>query len=42
MMEEWRAVIVDSTAMSQINHEIRTDNFEMGMDETGCFLKKKG
>ncbi len=43
MMEEWRAVIVDSTAMSLINgHEIRTDNFEMGMDEPGCFLNKEG
>jgi len=41
MMEEWRAIIVDSTVMSLINgHEVSKDGFEYGLDEPGCFLKK--
>lgn len=43
LMEEWRAVIVDSTAMSMINgHEIRKDDFTKDTDEPGCFLTKEG
>lgn len=43
MMEEWRAVIVDSTVMSMINgHEIQKGDFVMDLDEPGCFLTKNG
>ncbi len=43
MMEEWRAVIVDSTAMSMINgHEIHKEDFMTDMDEPGCFLTRNG
>jgi CRISPR-associated protein Cas1 len=43
MMEEWRAVIVDSTVMSMINgHEIETTDFIKNLDEPGCYLTKNG
>jgi CRISPR-associated protein Cas1 len=43
MMEEWRAVIVDSTVMSMINgHEIQKEDFVINLDEPGCFLTKNG
>lgn len=43
MMEEWRAVIVDSTVMSMINgHEIQKEDFVMDLDEPGCFLTRDG
>lgn len=43
MMEEWRAVIVDSTVMSMINgHEIQKDDFIMDMDRPGCYLTRNG
>lgn len=43
MMEEWRAVIVDSTVMSMINgHEIRKDDFTTDLDKPGCFLSRNG
>lgn len=43
MMEEWRAVIVDSTVMSMINgHEIHKDDFMIDTDEPGCFLTRNG
>ncbi len=43
MMEEWRAVIVDSTVMSMINgHEIHKEDFMVNVDEPGCFLTKNG
>lgn len=43
MMEEWRAVIVDSTVMSMINgHEIHKDDFVTDVDEPGCYLTKNG
>lgn len=43
MMEEWRAVIVDSTVMSMINgHEIQKDDFMTDIDEPGCFLTRNG
>lgn len=39
LMEEWRAVIVDATAMSLINgHELRKEQFEISDD--GVFLDK--
>ena len=41
MMEEWRAVIVDSTVMSLINgHEVAKDQFVMDYEEPGCYLNK--
>lgn len=43
MMEEWRAVIVDSTVMSMINgHEIQKEDFTTDMDEPGCYLNRNG
>ena len=43
MMEEWRAVIVDATAMSMINgHEIEKEDFVKNLDEPGCYLTKNG
>lgn len=43
MMEEWRAVIVDSTVMSMINgHEIHKEDFTIDIDEPGCFLTRNG
>lgn len=43
LMEEWRAVIVDSTAMSMINgHEIQKDDFTVDLEEPGCFLSRNG
>lgn len=44
LLEEWRAVIIDSMAMSLINgHEISKDCFRMGDDEhPGCFLTRDG
>ena len=42
MMEEWRAVIVDSTVMSMINgHEIQKEDFVTDLDQPGCFLDRK-
>ena len=43
LMEEWRAVLVDSTALAMINgHELHRDDFYMD-DETGaCLLSKNG
>lgn len=43
LMEEWRAVIVDSTVMSLINgHEIAKENFEIDTEEGGCYIKREG
>ena len=43
LMEEWRAVIVDSTVMSLINgHEIQKEDFIINGDEPGCFLTRNG
>lgn len=43
MMEEWRAVIVDSTAMGMINgHEIKKEDFILDAEEPGCFLTRDG
>ena len=41
LMEEWRAVIVDSLAMSLINgHEITKDQFERDFENGGIYLNK--
>ncbi len=43
LMEEWRAVIVDSTVMSMINgHEIHKDDFLTDVEEPGCYLTRNG
>lgn len=43
MMEEWRAVIVDSTVMGMINgHEIHKEDFMTNADKPGCFLTRDG
>ena len=44
LLEEWRAVIVDSMAMSLINgHEMREEHFHFGNNEQpGCFLTRDG
>ena len=43
LMEEWRAVIVDSVVMSLINgHEIRKEQFSIDDEELGCYISKEG
>lgn len=43
LMEEWRAVIVDATAMSMINgHEIHKEDFQTDADMPGCYLTRNG
>ncbi|GHV53349.1 CRISPR-associated endonuclease Cas1 [Synergistales bacterium] len=43
MMEEWRAVVVDSTVMSLVNgYEIVTSNFYTNTDARGVFLDREG
>ena len=43
LMEEWRAVIVDSMVMSLINgHEIRMEHFITNNETQGVFLTKDG
>ena len=40
LMEEWRAILVDATAMSLINgNEISRDQFETDEESDGCYLK---
>ncbi len=39
LMEEWRAVLIDSTALSMLNgHELSVDDFYSEMDQPGVFL----
>ena len=43
MMEEWRAVIVDSVVMGMVNgHEIKQENFFTLPEKPGIFLNKDG
>ena len=43
LMEEWRAVLIDSTALSMLNgHELLKDDFYYGIEEPGVFLEKEG
>ena len=44
LLEEWRAAVIDSMAMSLINgHEMGKEYFRFGNDEhQGCFLTKDG
>ena len=42
LMEEWRAVLIDSTALSMLNgHELILDDFYTPEDEVGVFLQKE-
>ena len=41
MMEEWRAVIIDSVVMSLINgHEVRREGFEFDEEDGACYISK--
>lgn len=41
LMEEWRAVLIDSTALSMVNgHEVRKEEFYNNYDNPGIFLGK--
>ena len=43
LLEEWRAVLVDSTVMSLINgHEIHKEDYLFNPENQGCYLTKKG
>lgn len=43
MIEEWRAVIVDSLVMSLVNgHEIHKEHFSHDLEEPGYYLTKDG
>ena len=42
MMEEWRAVIVDSVVMNLVNgHEIKKEQFHYEVEGNGIFLNKE-
>ncbi len=43
LMEEWRAVLVDSTALSMLNgHELEKEDFYSNVEEPGVFLTNEG
>ena len=43
LMEEWRAVLIDSIALSMLNgHELVSEDFYSGTDQPGVFLEKEG
>lgn len=43
LMEEWRAVLIDSTALSMINgHEISKEDFYTNIEQPGVFLARDG
>ena len=42
LMEEWRAVLIDATALSILNgHELKREDFYTNLDEPGVFLTKE-
>ncbi len=42
LMEEWRAVLIDSTALSMLNgHELGHEDFYTNLEEPGVFLTKE-
>ncbi len=42
LMEEWRAVLIDSTALSMLNgNELTQEDFYLEMDQPGIFLGKE-
>lgn len=43
LIEEWRAVLIDSTALSMLNgHELLKEDFYSNSEEPGVFLVKQG
>ncbi|GFI49950.1 CRISPR-associated endonuclease Cas1 [Lachnospiraceae bacterium] len=43
LMEEWRAVLIDSTALSMLNgHELEKEDFYTNVEQPGVFLAKDG
>ena len=43
LMEEWRAVLIDSTALSLLNgHELSKEDFYIDEDNPGVYLTKEG
>ena len=43
LMEEWRAVLIDSIALGMLNgHELVREDFYSGTDQPGVFLEKEG
>lgn len=43
LMEEWRAVLIDSTVMSMLNgHELEKKDFYCDIEQPGIFLEKEG
>ncbi len=43
LMEEWRAILVDSTVLALINgHEIQKEHFVFEQETAACFLSKDG
>ena len=43
LMEEWRAVLIDSTALSMLNgHELLKEDFYSGIDRPGVYLERGG
>lgn len=42
LMEEWRAVLVDSTALSMLNgNELKSKDFYMDLENPGVYLEKE-
>ena len=43
LMEEWRAVLIDATALSLLNgHELTKENFYSDIDQPGVYIEKEG
>lgn len=43
LMEEWRAVLIDSTVLSMLNgHELDKEDFNTNLEQPGVFLAKEG
>lgn len=43
LMEEWRAVLIDSTVLSMLNgHELDKEDFYTNLEQPGVFLAKEG
>lgn len=43
LMEEWRAVLIDSTVLSMLNgHELDKEDFYTNLEQPGVFLVKEG
>ena len=43
LLEEWRAVIIDSMVMSLVqHHEVKTEHFQENKDTAGVYLTREG